>query len=98
MLCELEAGLRHTDLKIASQNVLNAVLGKIRLWPMGTDAAEQYGAVYAECRKKDRVLSQVDMMLAAMARLLNRPILTADHFAALPDLRTENWIGNNPFF
>ena len=40
VLCEIEAGLRHTDLKIASQSVLNTVLGKIRLWPMGADAAE----------------------------------------------------------
>jgi predicted nucleic acid-binding protein len=51
-----------------------------------------YGEIYRELRRVGRVLSQVDMMLAAMARLSKWTSLTSDRdFEALPDIRTENW-------
>jgi len=52
-----------------------------------------YGGVWLDLKKKGRVLSQVDLMLAALAKLKNLTILTNDKdFAALPDIRTENWL------
>jgi predicted nucleic acid-binding protein len=39
------------------------------------------------------VLSQVDMMVAALARQLDLTIATSDQdFTALPDVPNENWI------
>jgi predicted nucleic acid-binding protein len=55
--------------------------------------AERYGQVYRDLRGLGRVLSQVDMLLAAMIRHSNWTLLTADRdFEALTDVRTENWI------
>ncbi len=44
-------------------------------------------------RANGRVLSQVDMMLAAIARFSKATLLTSDRdFEALPDILTENWV------
>jgi tRNA(fMet)-specific endonuclease VapC len=52
-----------------------------------------YGAVYVELRRQGRVLSQVDMMLAALARQHKLALLTTDRdFEALSDLAVENWV------
>ena len=51
-----------------------------------------YGAVYLELRRRGRVLSQVDIMLAALARQHMPIVLTTDRdFEALSDLAVENW-------
>jgi predicted nucleic acid-binding protein len=47
-----------------------------------------------ELRAKGRVLSQVDMTLAALARRMQLVLLTTDRdFEALPDVQVENWVG-----
>ena len=52
--------------------------------------AEVFNAIL---RRKGPVVSQVDMMLAALGRQHKLTILTADRdFEALPDLHVENWI------
>jgi len=44
-------------------------------------------------RARGRVLSQVDMVLVALARSMNATLLTSDRdFEALPELRVENWL------
>jgi predicted nucleic acid-binding protein len=65
----------------------------LRLWPLDADTARLYGEVFNELRRRRRVLSQVDMMAAALARQHRLGILTTDgDFAALPDLKVENWV------
>ena len=55
--------------------------------------AQVYGNIYCDLRRRGRPLSQVDMMLAAIARMTNLSLLTSDlDFIALPDIRTENWL------
>ena len=50
-------------------------------------------AVYIELRRHGRALSQVDMVLAALARQHKLVVLTTDRdFEALTDLRVENWV------
>jgi predicted nucleic acid-binding protein len=66
----------------------------LRLWPLDLALAQLYGEVYREVRRQGRVLSQVDMTIAALARQMQATILTSDKdFGTLPDIRTENWIG-----
>ena len=51
------------------------------------------GEIYLELRRKGRALSQVDTMLATIARYRRLTILSTDRdFEALPDLRVENWL------
>ncbi|MBV8311812.1 MAG: type II toxin-antitoxin system VapC family toxin [Planctomycetaceae bacterium] len=68
------------------------LLRHVRLWPLDTETTRLYGAVYLELRRQGRVLSQVDIMLAALARQHKLIVLTTDRdFEALADLAVENW-------
>jgi tRNA(fMet)-specific endonuclease VapC len=93
VLCEIESG----RLKVAKPDVyrrrLNVLLKKISLWPLTRATAEHFGEIDQELRRRGRALSQVDIMLAALCRELNLTLITTDKdFAALPWLKTENWI------
>jgi tRNA(fMet)-specific endonuclease VapC len=92
VLCELEAGIQQTPKPDENRRRLAQLLRHIRLWPLEAETARLYGAVYLELRRLGRVLSQVDMMLAALARQHKLTLLTTDQdFQALADLRVENW-------
>ena len=59
---------------------------------MDAETTRLYGEVYIELRRQGRALSQVDMMLAALARQHKLIVLTTDRdFQALSDLAIENW-------
>ena len=93
-LCELEAGIQHTPDPDANRRRLTQLLRHVRLWPLDVETARFYGEVFNELRQKGRVLSQVDMMLAALARQHKLIVLTTDRdFEPLPDLTVENWVG-----
>lgn len=93
VLCELETGIQQTTQPAASRRRLNGVLNEVRLWPIDPAIAEVYGAVYLELRRAGRALSQVDRILAALARHMSLTLLTTDQdFQALPDIPTENWL------
>jgi predicted nucleic acid-binding protein len=50
-----------------------------------------YAEIYHDLRSRGRVLSQLDMMLAALSRSMDAVLLTDDRdFEALPDLQIEN--------
>jgi tRNA(fMet)-specific endonuclease VapC len=92
VLCELEAGIQQTAKPKENQRRLEQLLHHIRLWPLDSETTRFYGNVYIELRDQGRVLSQVDMMLAALARQHQLIVLTTDRdFEALSDLRLENW-------
>lgn len=95
-LCETEAGISgiHEERRHrAYRRALRRLFKQVRLWPVGRDTAKHYGRIYQELRSRGRVLSQVDMMLTALARQMDLTILTSDRdFEALPDIRTENWL------
>jgi len=91
-LCEIEAGMRQVRHKAKYRRDLNHLLRQLRLWPVDLKTARIYGDVYMELRRSGRVLSQVDIMVAALARQMKLTILTTDSdFEALPDIRTADW-------
>lgn len=93
VLCELAVGIEQTARREANWKALRVFLRQIRIWPIDLPTARTYGEIYNELRAKGRVLSQVDMMLAALARRANLVVLTTDRdFEALPDVRVENWV------
>ena len=93
VLCELEVGIQQTSKPEEIRRRLAQLLRHVRLWPLDADTTQLYGAVYIELRRQGRVLSQVDMVLAALARQYKLTILTTDlDFEALTDLRVENWV------
>jgi tRNA(fMet)-specific endonuclease VapC len=91
--CELETGMQQTRDPDGYRRRLGHLLSHVRLWPIDRQVARLYGQVYIELKRQGRALSQVDMMLAALARSMGLTILTSDRdFEALPDIRTENWL------
>lgn len=93
VLCEFEVGIQLLKRSESYRRALQQLFREVRLWPMERDVAEHYGAIYHELKQRGRVLSQVDMMLSALARSMNLVVLTADQdFEALPDVDVENWL------
>jgi tRNA(fMet)-specific endonuclease VapC len=93
VLCELEVGIQQTPRPEENRRRLNQLLRHVRLWPLDAGTARLYGAVYIELRSQGRALSQVDMVLAALARQHKLTVLTTDlDFEPLTDLRVENWV------
>jgi tRNA(fMet)-specific endonuclease VapC len=92
VLCELEAGIQQTATPADYRRRLGQLLRHIRLWPSDQDTARLYGTAFNELRRHARALSQVDIMLAALARQHKLVILSSDSgFDALPDIKRENW-------
>jgi tRNA(fMet)-specific endonuclease VapC len=92
VLCEVEAGRLNVRLPEAYRSGLDELMRRIRLWPMTRTTAEHFGELKRDLKRRGRVLSQVDMMLAALCRELDLVRVTTDNdFAALPWLKTENW-------
>jgi tRNA(fMet)-specific endonuclease VapC len=93
VLCEIEVGIRQVRHKVKYRRDLNHPLRQLRLWTLDLKTARIYGDLYLELRRRGRVLSQVDLMVAALARQLKLTILTTDRdFEALPDIRTADWL------
>jgi tRNA(fMet)-specific endonuclease VapC len=93
VLCELEVGIQQTPNPDDNRRRLAQLLRHVRLWPLDTETTRLYGAVYLELRRQGRVLSQVDIMLAALARQHKLIVLTTDRdFEALANLAVENWV------
>jgi predicted nucleic acid-binding protein len=92
VLCEIEAGMRQVRHKVKYRRDLNHLLLQLRLWPVDLNTTRIYGDLYMELRRQGRVLSQVDIMVAALARQMRFTILTTDRdFDALADLQTADW-------
>jgi len=92
-LCELQAGLALTARREHNQRLLRELLGQVRIWPLDPKTALFYGELYHELRRKGRALSQVDIMLAALAKQLSASLVSTDRdFEAVPGLRTESWL------
>jgi tRNA(fMet)-specific endonuclease VapC len=93
VLCELQAAIQPLARRDRYEKALGRLLARVRVWPIDQSVARNYGQIFTELRARGRVLSQVDMMLAAFARSADLTIVTADRdFDALPDIRKENWL------
>jgi tRNA(fMet)-specific endonuclease VapC len=92
VLCEVESGRLNVADPVAYRKALTALLHKILLWPLTEVSARHFGEIDQDLRRRGRVLSQVDMMLAALCREMDLTLVTTDKdFAALPWLKTEDW-------
>ena len=93
VLCELESGIQGLSHPEEHRFGLTRVLEHAKIWPIDSATALHYGRLFHVLRGRGRVLSQVDMMVAALAAQMDLTILTADQdFAAVPNLSVENWI------
>ena len=96
VICELEVGIQQTKDPEAYRRRLEQLLTQVRVWPMDPPVAREYGQVHLELQRQGRSLSQVDMMLAALARSMDLTLLAMDRdFEALPDIRAENCVAGS---
>jgi tRNA(fMet)-specific endonuclease VapC len=93
VLCELLVGVVLRKDAAKTRQRMGRLLQVVRMWPIDLATADRYAEVYHELRKAGRALSQVDILLAALARHWNAILPTTDQdYQALPDLQTENWL------
>ena len=72
---------------------LNQFLTQVELWPYHEAEAQEYGRIMAEQKRKGRPIPAVDAQIAAVARVGNLTVLTADkHFSFVDKLIVENWL------
>src|SRR5262249_515496 len=91
-LCEIEAGLLQVRHPAKYRRDLNHLLLQLRLWPIDQKTTRIYGELYVELSRRGRVLSQVDIIVAALARQMKLTILTTDlDFEAVPTIRVADW-------
>jgi tRNA(fMet)-specific endonuclease VapC len=91
--CEYRAGIRLGRRFRQNLARLQAALGILRLWPTDEDTAAEFAEIFRELRFAGRMLSQFDLLIAAVARQHQLVLLTADQdFQTVSRLRTENWL------
>jgi tRNA(fMet)-specific endonuclease VapC len=92
VICEIEAGIQQVSRPEEYRANLERLLRQVRMWPIDLTTARLFGILHHDLKRRGRVLSQVDMMLAALARQMNLTLVTSDNdFTALPDIPVEKW-------
>jgi tRNA(fMet)-specific endonuclease VapC len=93
--CGIVAGLEASSSREASWDIARRTLGKLVCWPFDKSAAYQYGRIFADLKRRGRVIQQIDMMIAAIAFSLgNCTVVSSDSdLSAVPGLAVENWAG-----
>lgn len=66
-------------------------------WPYDFAATREFGRIKAELRAAGRPIPDVDSQIAAIARVNDLTLLSADaHFQNVQGVRLENWISTPP--
>ncbi len=72
---------------------LRRLLRRFDRYEFGAKAAEEFGRIRTELRRIGRPIPSIDVQIAAIARLHNLTLLTADaHFADVQGLKIQNWL------
>ena len=98
VLGEFYAGVEFSKSREANLEILRHSLKLFRLWPFTPEAAAVYGRLYAELRRRGRLIQQVDLQIAAIAIALGDCTAVSEDgdLAAVPGLRVERWAEPNP--
>ena len=89
---ELWFGVERSVTRELNRDRLIRGLARIPKWPFEDEAAQHFGRIHHELRRVGRVMSVVDMQLAAMFALGNCTVVTKDgDLGAVPGLQLENW-------
>jgi predicted nucleic acid-binding protein len=92
VLRELEVGIQQVRDPAAYRSALRLLLKEVRIWPLELATTVMYGEIYNELRRAGRVMSQVDMMVAALARQMKLTVVTADlDYQAVSRITVVDW-------
>jgi tRNA(fMet)-specific endonuclease VapC len=72
---------------------LRQSISRLLVWPYSTEAAAEFGRLFAELRRVGRPMQQIDIQIAAIALTLgNCTVVSTDaDLSAVPGLTVENW-------
>lgn len=91
--CEYRAGIRVSRRHRQNLARLQAALALFRVWPTDDDTVAEFAEIFRELRAEGRMLSQFDLLIAALARQQRLILLTADKdFQPVKRLDLENWL------
>jgi tRNA(fMet)-specific endonuclease VapC len=98
VLGELYAGAEFSASRDHNLDILRRSVKLFRLWPFTPEAAQVYGRLYAELRRKGRLIQQVDLQIASIALALGQcTVVSVDNdLSAVPGLSVENWAAPKP--
>jgi predicted nucleic acid-binding protein len=93
VLCEYRAGIKLSRRHQQNLARLQTALTRIRLWPADEQTAVEFATLYQELRSAGRMLSQFDLLIAAVTRQHKLILLTADQdFKPVSRVKVENWL------
>jgi len=86
-------GIEHSASRDRNMKSLNSALSALRIWPLDSEAAFEYGRLHAELARLGRPIGVIDTMIAAIARTLgNCTVVSADSdLTVVPGLKVEDW-------
>src|SRR5216684_2996978 len=91
--CEYRAGIRVSRRYRQNLARFQAALSVFRLWPTDEQTAVEFAEIFRELRAAGQMLSEFDLLIAAVARQHKLTLLTADQdFQPVKQLRIENWL------
>ncbi len=93
ILAELFYGIENSRSREENWKLARKGLKGVTIWPFDYAAAEAYGRLAAELRRRGRPMQVPDIQLAAVAFALgNCTVVSADtDLSAIPGLNVENW-------
>ena len=79
--------------RVQNLQALEDFLADAILWPFDELAAEEFGRIQVEQKAKGRPIPPLDAQIAAVARVYDLVLLTADrHFEFVDRVTVENWL------
>jgi tRNA(fMet)-specific endonuclease VapC len=93
VLGELHHGFENSDSRDRNRQQLLVALPALVIWPYDVRAAAEYGRIQAELQRRGRPMQQIDVQIAAIAKLLPGCIVVSmdsDMFR-VPGLAVEDW-------
>ncbi|HQU42766.1 MAG: PIN domain-containing protein [Planctomycetia bacterium 21-64-5] len=93
VLGELWSGVECSASRERNLMRLRHGLSTLIIWPFTTEAAEEYGRIFAELRRAGRPMRQIDMQIGAIARTLPHCVVVSkdSDLSAIPGIIVENW-------
>lgn len=93
VIAEMYFGVEFSSTRDENIRRLGHALSQISSWPFDRAAAQEYGRIAADLRRRGRPMQTIDMMIAAIAFALGKTtVVTKDtDLSAIPGLTIENW-------
>jgi len=90
---ELWGGVEFSSSSQRNRASLARAVSRSTRWVFDERAAREYGRLYADLRRRGRIIPQIDLQIAAIALSLgNCTVVTKDSdFQAIPGLDIEDW-------